>query len=132
MKKKMVSAILAIAMTATLLTACGGDKGANTSAAAPAATTPAPAAIPAPAANDTKADAPAETTDAAEGEMVSDEVFEMLQDNYAMLVEYHDAVVELYNDDQIVANAEIEDTINQVYDIIKSIKGWMLFLRQYR
>lgn len=64
---------------------------------APAATTPAPApaaTTPAPAASDTKEDTPA-TTQEAEGDMVSDEIFEELQDNYAMLVQYHDAIVEL-------------------------------------
>ena len=56
MKKKIVSVVLAIVMTTTLLTACGGSK--ETSAPASASNTqtqapaPAPAETPAPAAND--------------------------------------------------------------------------------
>lgn len=117
MKKKIVSVILAVAMTATLLTACGGDKEAS-----------APASTPQPA---TQAQAPVETqttvendtteADAADGEMVSDEIFETLQDNYSILVEYHDAVAELYNSDEIAANPEIEEAMSQAYDIIEQM-----------
>lgn len=119
MKKKIVSVVLAVAMTTTLLTACGGDKGASAPASTPqtAAPAPAPAETQAAAANDA-----AETdTTATDGEMVSDETFETLQENYGILVECHDAVAELYNSDEIAANPDIEEAMSQAYDIIEQM-----------
>ena len=119
MKKKIVSVVLAIVMTTTLLTACGGNKEASAPAAAPQteaqAPAPAPAETLAPAANDdTK-------TDAADGEMVSDEIFEMMQENYELLTQLYDAVAELYNSDEVAANPEIEEAMAEARDILEQM-----------
>lgn len=115
MKNKVLLSMMAALMTAAMLTACGGDKEAK----APAASTTEEAA-PETEEKTEEADTSAEeeTDAAADGDMVSDEVFEILQDNYALLVEAHDAVAEAYNSDEIAANADIEDAMNQAYDII--------------
>jgi len=116
MKKKIVSVMLAAIMTTSLLTACGGSKEAT--APVPVETqapAPAPVETQAPVAND---DAKADT---AEGEMVSDETFEVLQENYELLTQLYDSVAELYNSDEIAANPEIEDAMNQAHDLIEQM-----------
>ena len=60
----------------------------------------------------------ADTTEAADGEMVSDETFATLQENYSSVTEAYDAVAELYNSDEIEANADIEDLITQAADVL--------------
>ena len=115
MKKKFVSVLLAAVMTAALLTACGGNN--NTAATAPASTAetaPAKEETPAPAAED-------KTEDGAEEEqaddMVSDETFALLQENYAAMSECYDEVLELYSSDEIAADAEIEDLLTEAAEI---------------
>lgn len=54
----------------------------------------------------------------ADGGMVSDETFAVLQDNYALLAQLYDLVAEAYNSDAVAANPAIEDAMNQAYDII--------------
>lgn len=120
MKKKMVTVMLAALLAASAVTGCGKGKDSKAAAAKTETTAAAKAETKAetsaPAAKD-------ETTgeDAAEGEMVSDEVFAILQDNYALLVEAHDAVAELYNSEEIAANPEIESVMDQAYDVIKQM-----------
>ena len=97
MKKKILAVVLTAAMSAMVLTACGGDK---------AAEAPVEEA------------AVEETADAGSDEMVSDETFATLQDNYATLVEANNAVVDLYNSDDIEANADVEALLNQASDVI--------------
>jgi hypothetical protein len=58
---------------------------------------------------------------AADGEMCSDETFATLQDNYSGLVEAYNAVKELYENDEIEANADIEDVLNQSADVINQM-----------
>lgn len=112
-------------MTATLLTACGGDKKAET--AAPAENTKTEETAPVEETVEETAD-PAEetveeTTDSAEGTdgMVSDENFEILQDNYAILVECYNAVADAYNSDEIAADAELEEAMNMAADVIEQM-----------
>lgn len=62
-----------------------------------------------------------DTTDAAgaaEDEMVLDETFAALQENYGILTQAYDAVAAAYNSDEIAANPEIEDVMNQAYELI--------------
>lgn len=102
MKKKFVAIIMAASfMAATLLTACGGDAGANSNDASSAGN-----------------DAQSDVQDSDAGDMVSDETFAVLQDNYAIMFEYYDLVAKTYNTDEIAANPEIEDVMNQAADVI--------------
>lgn len=121
MKKKFLSVVMTAMMVASLLTACGGDKKAET--AAPAKDTKTEAAAPA---EDKKEEAAAPEEDAAEDTaeadgMVSDETFGVLQDNYALMVESYNAVAEAYNSDEIAANAELEEAMGQAADVIEQM-----------
>ena len=108
MKKKFLAMIMAGVMAAALLTACGG--GSEETAAVDTAVEE--------TAEDTAEDT-ADTEDA--GDMVSDETFEILQDNYATMVEAYNAVAELYSSDEIAADADIEDTMNKAADVINQM-----------
>ncbi len=114
--RKFISVLVAVAMAAMVLTACGGSK-----------ETPAPAAAPAPAPVEetkagTEAEAPeAEEADAADGEMVSDETFEMLQDNYALMTDAYNQVKDLYSMDEIAADEDIEEAMNAAADVINQM-----------
>lgn len=117
MKRKVVAVMLALIMTTSLLTACGGDK--EMPAVAPASPAETPTEEPEP-------EAPAEDasdtdTDEAEVEMVSDENFKILQDNYALISNYADEVRELYTSDEIAANPDIEEVILETEDIIAEL-----------
>lgn len=110
MKKKLLAIVMAASfLAATLLTACGGD----TEADAPAPSSSAPASST--ASTDSNAQ-PA----AADG-MVSDETFAAIQQNYAVLVQYHTAIAEAYNSDEIAANPEIEEVMNNAADLIEQM-----------
>lgn len=104
MKKKFLAMIMAGVMAAALLTACGGGSEET-------------------AAEDTAVEETAEDTADTEdaGDMVSDETFEILQDNYATMVEAYNAVAELYSSDEIAADADIEDTMNKAADVINQM-----------
>lgn len=119
MKQKFLSVILTALMATTLLTACGGSKDAETSAPATEAASTSEA-VPA----ETTDSAPAEETateEAVNEDMVSDETFAALQDTYSALVDYHNAVVDLYSSDEIAADAEIEEVINEAADLINQM-----------
>lgn len=125
MKKKIVSIMLTVMMMASLTTACGGDNKkantastANTQTAAPADTR---ADTPAPA--DTKSDTPAsdDAASATDADVVSDELFAELQNIYDLLVQHYNAVIDLYTDDAIAANPEIDDVLNQARDLIEEM-----------
>lgn len=117
MKKKTVAVMLAVVMTASLLTACGGSE-------APAATS-APAAEVTEAPEEETEEPEEETTDTdtdeAEADMVSDENFEILQENYALITDYAAQVREIYTSDEIAANPDIEEVILQTEDLIAQI-----------
>lgn len=111
MKKKLVSVVLAAVMAATLLTGCGGSK--NAAATAPASTTETATA-------NVETSAP-EVEESTGGEMVSDETFAVLQEDYDAMVDCYNEVVDLYNSDEIAADADIEDLLNEAADIIEQM-----------
>lgn len=112
MKKKIVSVMMAAVMTAAVLTGCGSDK--SSGAAEPviqtATTEEAPTEEEAPA-----EEAPAEETAA---DMVSDETFAKLQENFELMSDCYDQVLELYSSDEIQADADIEDAMTQAAEVI--------------
>lgn len=115
MKRRLVAVMLAFIMTASLLTACGGGSEPQEPVSAPAAE---PAAEePAEAPEEDTADADTEET----VEMVSDENYKILQDNYALISDYAAQVREIYTSDEIAANPDIEEVILQTEDIIAEI-----------
>lgn len=104
MKKKFAAIIMAASfMAVTLLTACGGDTEAD---------------APAPSSATTESSAQSDASGSADTDMVSAETFTVIQQNYALLVQYHDAIAEAYNSDEIAANPEIEEVMNQAADLI--------------
>ena len=89
---------------------------------APEVTTPTPAPVtPAPTPEVT-APAPETTVPTsapeANGAMVSDATFAVLQENYVLLTQLYDLVAEAYNSDAVAANPAIEEAMNQARDII--------------
>lgn len=112
MKKRILTAILAVTTASFLLMGCGADKSRETSApveAAPAET-PTPAEEPAPAKE--------EAAGTSEAEMVSDETFAELQENFQLMSECYDAVLDLYSSDEIAANADIEEAMLLAAEVI--------------
>ena len=83
------------------MTACGGSK-----------ETPA-------AQNDVSVQAEAEETGAKE--MCSDETFASLQEVFGLLTDLHNQTVDLYSEDQIAADADLEDALNQSADAINQM-----------
>lgn len=57
----------------------------------------------------------------AAGDIVSDEDFEVLQENFAILVDCYNATKELYENDEIDANAAIEEALNEAADVINEM-----------
>ena len=107
MKKKLLAVLLTGAMVMSMLTACGGGSEETTTDVAT---------------EDVAEDsADASTDDSADGEMCSDETFSALQDNYASMVEAYNAVKDLYESDEIEADAAIEDVMNQAADVINQM-----------
>lgn len=115
MKKKFLSVTMAAVMTAVVLTACGADKGSG--AAEPVIqTTSTEEAAPA-----TEEEAPVEETAPAEEtgtDMVSDETFAQLQENFGLMSDCYDQVLELYSSDDIQADADIEAAMLQAAELI--------------
>lgn len=99
MKKKLLAVLLTGAMVMSMLTACGGDS------------------------EETSTDAVTKnvTADSTDGEMCSDETFSTLQDNYASMVEAYNSVKDLYESDEIEADASIEDIMNEAADVINEM-----------
>ena len=62
-----------------------------------------------------------DTSADASGDMVSDENFAILQENYQLLTEVYNAVVEAYSSDEVEANAEVEDTLNEALAILEEM-----------
>ena len=103
MKKKLLAVLLTGAMVMSMLTACGGGSEETTTDVA-------------------TEDVAEDSADAsADGEMCSDETFSALQDNYASMVEAYNAVKDLYESDEIEADASIEDIMNQAADVINQM-----------
>lgn len=108
MKRRLVAVMLAFVMTASLLTACGGGSETQEPVSAPV--------------EDVETETPEEDTAEADTEetveMVSDENYKILQDNYALISDYAAQVREIYSSDEIAANPDIEEVILQTEDII--------------
>ena len=98
MKKKLLAVLLTGVMAMSMLTACGSD--AEETAVAE--------------------EAEEEVTEAADG-ACSDETFAILQDNFVSLTDAYNAVKELYEMNEIAADADIEDAINSSADIINEM-----------
>lgn len=118
MKRKLVAVMLAVVMTASL-TACGGGKETPTAAPAPAAETPAPEKTEPEASAEDEADEA--DADEPETDMVSDENYEILQENYALISDYAAKVREIYSSDEIAANPDIEEVILETEAIIEEM-----------
>lgn len=120
MKKRVLAVMMGAVMTAAVLTACGGDK--RGEAAEPVIQTTsteeaAPAEEAAPVEEETAAEETEQTEETAT-EMVSDETFAQLQDNFELMSECYDQVLDLYSSDDIQADADIEDAMLQAAEVI--------------
>ena len=105
--KKLLALIVCGTMVLSM-TACGGSK--ETPAAQNDVSVQAEA--------DTVEDAEAEETGAKE--MCSDETFASLQEVFGLLTDLHNQTVDLYSEDQIAADADLEDAKRaQIEDIVK-------------
>ena len=105
--------VIAGAMSATLFTACGGSKAEEPAPAQETAEAPAEESAPA----QETAEAPAAETPAAE-ESEGGLTFEDLQDNYAILSDVYNQVEELYMNDQIAQDDEVESLLTEAKGII--------------
>lgn len=119
MKNKILASVLAVLTAGALLTACGSKTETQDAVSTENVQEEAPAAEEAVEARETEEAVDTASSDGEE--MVSDEIFEILQNSYSLLVEYHDAVAELYNSDEVAANPEIEELMSQAYDIIEEM-----------
>ena len=106
--KKLLALIVCGTMVLSM-TACGGSK--ETPAAQDDVSVQAEA--------DTVEDAEAEETGAKE--MCSDETFASLQEVFGLLTDLHNQTVDLYSEDQIAADADLEDALNQSADAINQM-----------
>lgn len=106
--KKLLALIVCGTMVLSM-TACGGSK--ETPAAQNDVSVQAEA--------DTLEDAEAEETGAKE--MCSDETFASLQEVFGLLTDLHNQTVDLYSEDQIAADADLEDALNQSADAINQM-----------
>ena len=106
--KKLLALIVCGTMVLSM-TACGGSK--ETPAAQNDVSVQAEA--------DPVEDAEAEETGAKE--MCSDETFASLQEVFGLLTDLHNQTVDLYSEDQIAADADLEDALNQSADAINQM-----------
>lgn len=106
--KKLLALIVCGTMVLSM-TACGGSK--ETPAAQNDVSVQAEA--------DTVEDAEAEETGAKE--MCSDETFASLQEVFGLLTDLHNQTVDLYSEDQIAADTDLEDALNQSADAINQM-----------
>ncbi len=114
MKKKLIAMLLALTLGATLLTACGGDKKEEKKEE--------PAKETVQAADDAQdaEEVVEETEEVAEeaAEEEDDISFEELQELYGGLVQNYNAIEELYLDENIQQDDEVEDVLNKAKEII--------------
>lgn len=103
--KKLLALILCGALTLSM-TACGGSK-----------TEEAPAAQEEAAVVEEPAEAEAEVSE----EMCSDETFAALQEIFGYLTYLHNQTVDIYTDDQIAADPELEEALNESADAINQL-----------
>ena len=104
MRKKILTVLLAGMMAMSTLAACG-DAEETTDVK-------------------TTAESSADATAAEEDEssdMCADETFETLQDNYATMVDCYNEVKDLYESDEIAADEDIENLMNEAADVINEM-----------
>lgn len=106
MKKRVWAILLSTVMAATFITACGGDDSEGSQTAEATVTETAEAT---------------EEADDSTGDMVSDETFAVLQDNFATLSANYDAVLDFYYSDEIAADETIEDLLTQSAEVINQM-----------
>lgn len=107
MRKKLLAVLLVGVMAFSTLTACGGGEASSVSSEAPASK-PAEESKPV---EESK-------TEEEVSDMMSDETFAALQEAYGAMVETYDAVCELYSSEEIAANAEIEELLTAVKEVM--------------
>lgn len=120
MKKKLLMGVLTAFMAAAMLTACGSKEAETTAPASEASAEPAPAADTTPAEEEAAPEAEEAVAD-TDSEMVDDELFAALQENYAATVDCYNAVQELYSMEEIAADADIEEVMNEAADVIEQM-----------
>lgn len=118
MKRRIVAVMLAAAMTASLMTACGGGSETQEAVSAPVEET---ADVEEEAPEEEEAETEAEAGAEETADMVSDENFAILQENFELISDYASQVREIYTSDEIAANPDIEDVILQSEDLIAEI-----------
>lgn len=108
MKKNLLAVILSTAMVASMMVACGS--------------TEAPAEDTQVEVTDDAEDVDVDAEDAEDGEAAdeacSDETFAQLQEDYATLVEVYDVVTDLYANDAIEADEDINNALTATSDIM--------------
>lgn len=92
MKKRIMLVMLSAMMVMALVTGCGGG-----------------------GSDEPQTEAAPDTT---AGDMVSDETFATLQDNYAVLGETYNAVLEYYSSDAVTANETVEALLAQSAEVL--------------
>lgn len=117
MKKKLIAMLLAVTLGASMLTACGGGD-------AKAEKKEEPAKESVQAADEAKdAEVEEETEEVAEEtveEAAEDEVsFEDLQELYASLADNYNAITELYLNENIQQDDDVEEVLNKAKEIIE-------------
>lgn len=111
MKKRLLSVVLCgvLAFSALGLTACGSSE-----------------ADSAPAAQEEADEEEAEEVEDAEeaddaDDAVSDETWEQLQDLYVSLTEAYNATVEMYNDDSVAQDDDIEEALKSAEELMSEL-----------
>lgn len=117
MKKKLIAMLLAVTLGASMLTACGGGD-------AKAEKKEEPAKESVQAADEAKdVEVEEETEEVAEEtveEAAEDEVsFEDLQELYASLADNYNAITELYLNENIQQDDDVEEVLNKAKEIIE-------------
>lgn len=107
MRKKILTVLLAGMMAMSTLAACG-DAEETTDVKTTAESNA-----------DSNADSTADEEESTD--MCSDETFEALQDNYATMVDCYNQVKDLYESDEIAADTDIENLMNEAADIINEM-----------
>ena len=107
MKTKKLLALLLTGLLATFaLAGCGGDE----------------EEVVEESAVTEEVSAPEESVEAeASDEMVSDETFADLQENYALLVDLYNSVVDLYSSEDVAADEDINEALSESKDIIEEM-----------
>ena len=128
MKKKLAVIVMAGALSASMLCACGSE--AQPEKAAETVETVAETTEEAAAETGTKVEfeeLEKETPEAADGEevdkamMVDDETFADLQESYEIVLDMYNEVVDLYNKDEVAADPYVEKSLTNIKKTLTTI-----------